>query len=69
MLTRMHEKEFLKCVIYNRNSYVYTWYVVASWALEVTVFLAPKSLHRCVMILVTSQAQIATITSSYFCYE
>ena len=27
----MLEKDFLKSVIYNRNSYVYIWYLVASW--------------------------------------
>ena len=31
----MLEKEFLKGVIYNINSYVYIWYLVASWACEV----------------------------------
>ena len=35
----MLEKEFFKSVIYNRNSYVYIWYLVASWAFEVTLIL------------------------------
>ena len=65
----MLEKEFLKSVIYNRNSYVFIWYLVASWACEVTVILTQKvsSVLLCVKILVTSQAQLATDTSSYFC--
>ena len=66
----MREKEFLKCVIYNRNGDVYIWYMVASWACEVTVILTQKRLLwvlLCVRISVTSQAQLATNTSSYFC--
>ena len=67
----MHEKEFLKCVIYNRNSNVYTcmWYMVASWACGVTLILSQETsaVLLCVGISVTSQAQLATITSSYFC--
>ena len=35
----MREKECLKCVIYNRSSDIYTKYMVASWACEVTVTL------------------------------
>ena len=37
----MLEKEFLKSVIYNRNGYMYIWYLVAtrSWACEVIVIL------------------------------
>ena len=35
----MQEKEFLKSAIYSRNSYVYMWYLVASWACEVTLIL------------------------------
>ena len=31
------KKEFLKGVLYNRNSDVYIWYMVASWVREVTV--------------------------------
>ena len=54
----MLEKEFLKGAIYNRNSYVYIWYLVASWACEVTVILTQKRL--CVRISVTSKAQLAT---------
>ena len=46
------------------------WYVVASWAYEVTIILTQKEtssvlLH--VRISVTSQAQLATNTSSYIC--
>ena len=40
----MLEKVFLKSVIYNRNSYVYIWYLVASWACAVIVILAQKKL-------------------------
>ena len=39
IITGMRENTFLKCVIYNRNSDVYIWYLVASWACEVTVIL------------------------------
>ena len=49
-----------KSTIYNRNSYVYIWYFVASCACEVTV----KESHTvllCVRISVTSQAQLATM--------
>ena len=42
IITDMCEKEFLKCVIYNRNSDVYIWCLVASWAYEVTVILTQK---------------------------
>ena len=41
----MLEKECLKSVIYNRNSYVYIWYLDASWAYEVIVILTQKKLH------------------------
>ena len=37
--THMREKEFLKSVICNRKRDVYIWYLVASWACEVTVIL------------------------------
>ena len=41
--TRMQEKEFLKSVIYNRNSHVYIWYFVPCWACcEVTVILTKR---------------------------
>ena len=40
----MLEKEFLKSVIYNRHSYVYIWYLVASWACEVIVCLFVKEI-------------------------
>ena len=53
----MREKEFLESVIYNRKSDVYIWYVVASWACEVTLFLKQNrclnSVLLCVRILVT----------------
>ena len=42
ILTRMREKEYLKCVKYNRNGDVYIWYTVASWAFEVTLILKQK---------------------------
>ena len=61
----MHEKEYSKCVIYNRNSGVYIYYMVSSWACEVTVILT-QSVLLCVKISVNSQAQIATLTPSYF---
>ena len=32
----MCEKEFIKCVVNNRNSDVYIWYMVSTWACEVT---------------------------------
>ena len=35
----MREKEFLKCVIFNRNSDEYIWYMVATYACEVTLIL------------------------------
>ena len=38
-ITRMREAEFLEYVINNRNSDVYIWYLVASWACKVTVIL------------------------------
>ena len=38
----MLEKEFLKSVIYNRNSHMYIWYLVASLACEVTLILTQK---------------------------
>ena len=59
----MREKEFLECVIYNRNSDVYIWYMVASWAH--TKEASPLPL--CVKISVTLQAKLATISSCYFC--
>ena len=65
----MHEKDFLKrSVINNRNSDVYIWYMVASWACEVTLILTKKkeeafSLLLCVRIPVTLQAQQSTILS------
>ena len=40
-------KEFLESVIYNRNSYVYISYLVASWACEVIVILTQKKLPQC----------------------
>ena len=40
----MWEKEFLKSGIYNRYSYVYNLYLVASWACEVTVIYEQKGL-------------------------
>ena len=67
----MQEKEFLKSVIKNRNSHVNIWYFVASWACEVTVILTQKSssLLLCVRISMTSQAQLATITSIFVVYD
>ena len=58
-------KSIFKSVINNRNSYVYMWYLVASWACDVIVILTQKKL-LCVGISVTSQAQLATNTSSFF---
>ena len=46
----MHEIEFLKYVIYNRNSGVYIWYLDASWACEVTVILKQKRLLHCFFV-------------------
>ena len=43
----MLEKEFLKSVKYNRNSYVYIWYLVASWACEAIRNLTQKRLSQC----------------------
>ena len=34
-------------VINNRNSYVYIWYLVASWACEVIVIFTQKKLPQC----------------------
>ena len=39
----MGEKEFWKNIIYIRNSYVYIWYLVTSWACEVTEILKQRS--------------------------
>ena len=65
----MHEKQFLKSVMYNRNNDVYIRYMNAIWVCEVTLILTQEasSLLLCVRISVTLQAQLATITSSYFC--
>ena len=54
--------------MYSRNSDVYISYMVASRVCEVTLILTQKRpLLLCVRISVTSQAQLATTTSSYFC--
>ena len=62
----MHDKEFLECVMYSRNSDVYISYMVANWACDVTLILTQNRL-LCLTISVTSQAQLATTTPSYFC--
>ena len=38
-MTTNARKSLFYSVIYNRNSYVYVWYLVASWAGEVIVIL------------------------------
>ena len=50
IITGMREKELLKSVIYNRNSDVYIWYLVAIWACEVTVILTQKRLLQCFFV-------------------
>ena len=50
IITGMRENTFLKCVIYNRNSDVYIWYLVASCACEVTVILTQKRLLQCFFV-------------------
>ena len=50
IITGMREKEFLKYVIYNRNSDGYVWYMAASWACEVTLILTQKSLLHCFFV-------------------
>ena len=58
---------FIKCHIQQKKD-VYIWYMVASWACEVTLILTQKMLLHCFFVSsVTSQAQFATITPSYFC--
>ena len=60
----MQEKLFLKSVINNRNSNVYIWYIVVSWVNPNTK--EASSVLLCVRISVTSQAQLATITSNFY---
>ena len=50
IITGKLEKDFLKYVIYNRNSDVYILYLVASWAIEVTVILTQKRLLQCFFV-------------------
>ena len=46
-ITKTHARKIiLKSVIYNRNSYVYIWYLVANWACEVIVILTQKRLPQ-----------------------
>ena len=47
IITGVREKEYLQYVIYNRNSDVYIWYLVASWACEVTLIPTQKRLLQC----------------------
>ena len=65
----MLEKYFLK-VSYTTKGYVYIWYLVASWACEVDCNPHTKesSVLLCARIPGTTQDQLATNTSSYFCY-
>ena len=63
---------FLSNVSYATETVIYrsSIIMVANWACEVTVILTKmeaSSVLHCVRISVTSQAQLAKITSSYFC--
>ena len=60
----MGEKQIFRSLIYNRNSYVYIWYLVASWACEVTLILTQKRLHQLLILCMGISVNIALGSSN-----